>query len=159
MSALVVMAALTFSGCGYQVQRRASLPYPEVAVGAIQNLTFEPGLQDRLSRALTEEFLKQGISVRPGSQHVLKAVIKRYELTGLSEKGNVIREYRVFVAADFTLSDEKGKTVLERNVSAPFIVVFTAAEDMGSLVASKELAAEKAIRDLAVEIAGALIYR
>ena len=46
-----------------------------------------------------------------------------------------------------------------KNADSPFIVSFASAEDLGILLAKKELAEEKASRDVAMRIVGALIYK
>ncbi len=58
------LMVLSLSGCGYTIHTKASLPFEDIQIGTIENKTYEPKLQDRLNKSLTEEFLKQGIAVR-----------------------------------------------------------------------------------------------
>lgn len=154
----VVFCVLYLSGCGYRVQRRASLPFTEIKIGLIENRTFEPKLQDKLHRALTEEFLKQGLIVSPAAERTLTGVINTFQMNSISEKNGITIEYNVVVNADFTIVDGEGKVTEKKSISSPFIVSFTGSQDMGSLIASREAAEEKAARDIALEVAGALLF-
>ena len=156
VSAFISMAVL--HGCGYSVHRHISLPFKEISIGTIENRTLEPKLQDMLQRALTEEFLKQGISVIPSARYKITAVIRTFTLVGISAKDNINVEYRVIMGVDFTVL-EGGKTIKEiKNVQSPFISAFTGAANMGNLLAAKEVAEESLANDVAMEIVGALIY-
>jgi outer membrane lipopolysaccharide assembly protein LptE/RlpB len=157
--AAVLFVSVFSSGCGYHVHSQAVLPFTEVNIGLLKNETVEPKLQDRLHRALTEEFLKQGISISPAAKYTLTGAINRFEMAGLSEKAGITVEYRVIIAGDFKLVDSEGKVAWTRNLGAPFIISFTGTGDLGSLIASREVAEEQAMKDIAIEIVGALIYK
>ncbi len=147
------------SGCGYSMQRHSALPFTEISIGRIENATLEPKLQDKLYRALTEEFMKQGISVSPAADLKLMGTISRFDMVGLSEKNGVIAEYRVIAVMEFSLVDAEGRTKLKKTVNTPFIVDFTGSPDLGVLMATKEVAEERAMADIAMEVAGSLIYK
>jgi len=147
------------SGCGYTIRNKASLPFKEIKIGRIENKTFEPKLQDRLFRALTEEFLKQGVDVSPVAGYKLDCTIHDFELKILSEISSVAVDYEVTVKADFTLTDPAGKTKEFRNTESPFIISFSGPGPLNDLIAAKELASERAMTEVAVEIIGGLIYR
>jgi hypothetical protein len=57
------------------------------------------------------------------------------------------------------VEDKDGKKRVIKNAGSPFIVSFASAEDLGALLAKKELAEVKAARDVAMRIVGALIYK
>ncbi|MBI5102598.1 MAG: LptE family protein [Nitrospirae bacterium] len=156
---MLLVSALVLQGCGYSLHGQASLPFKEVWVGAIENRTDEPGLEDVLHRALVEELSKQGVGVSRASGLKLSGVVKRFEIPSLSEKDGITREYRVLIDADFRLTDEAGKTVDMRNFSSPFIVPFAASDDFGGLLASKAAATDRVLRDLSARLVGALIYK
>ncbi|TAN39662.1 MAG: hypothetical protein EPN25_10635 [Nitrospirae bacterium] len=157
---LFVLTAIGgFYGCGYTIHGHAALPFTEIWVGAIENRTHEPGLQDMLHRALVEELVKQGISVRPSAPRKLTGVIRTFELPSLSEKDGITREYRVLIDADFTATDEKGSAEYVKHMGSPFIVVVTGSEDMARLLANKTLAEERALKDMAARLVGALIFK
>ncbi len=150
---------LFLSGCGYSVQRHTALPFTEISLGRIENATLEPKLQDKLYEALTNELLKQGISVDPSAKLKLIGTIKSFDLVGLSEKNGVMAEYKVVVNITFSLLDEQGKTTKTMTVASPFIVSFTGSSDLGTLLATKEVVEERAMADIAMELVGELIYK
>lgn len=155
----VFICSTYLSSCGYSIHRHSELPFYEIAVGHIENKTFEPKLQDKLHRALTEEFLKQGIRVKNRADLKLTGIIHTFTMTSLSEKEGITVEYRVDVQADFRLVEDNG-TVREFNkIASPFIVSFKGAEDFGVLLANRDRAEEEAVKDIAMQVVGALIYQ
>ncbi len=156
---IVFLCASFLAGCGYSIHRHADLPFTSIRIGDIENRTLEPKLQDKLHRALTEEFMKQGVSVDPSAPLELKGTIHRFQMSGLSEKAGVIIEYQVNIRADFRVTDEKGAVKEIKNIDSPFIVSFTGSQDIGMLLANRDIAEEKAARDVAMQVVRALIYR
>jgi hypothetical protein len=86
-------------------------------------------------------------------------VVNSFDLVSLAEKGGVTVEYRVAVSAEFRLFDRQGKVVTTKKISSPFIVVLTDPGDLGQLLALKDIAEERAMSDIAIEIVGAVIFR
>jgi hypothetical protein len=149
----------TLSGCGYSLHGRASLPFDAIQIGTIENKTVEPKLQDRMYTALTEEFLMQGITVSPDAGYKLSGTIKQFLLIVLSEKAGIAAEYEIIMKGDFVLVDPSGKQKELKDIGSPFIVSFSGSGPLEELLASKEVASEKAIRDMAMQVVGAVIYR
>ncbi len=149
---------LTVYGCGYTIHGKASLPFDSIQIGKMENITLEPKLQDRLNKALAEEFLKQGITVYPDAGYKLSGTINQFELRILSEKADIAREYEVIIKGDFRLIDPSGNIKEFKNIGSPFIVSFSGSGPLGELIAFKELASERAIRDMATELIALLIY-
>ncbi|OGW25462.1 MAG: hypothetical protein A2X59_11935 [Nitrospirae bacterium GWC2_42_7] len=157
---LTIFISLIFlNSCGYSIHRYSELPFKEIKIGLIENKTLEPKLQDKLHKALTEEFLKHGIMIEPDADLKLSGIIHKFSLDGLSEKNGVVIEYKAIINVDFMLTDEKDETRFIKNISSPFIVSMTGSNDFGSLIANKDLAETKAMKDVAMEIVGALIYK
>ncbi len=154
-----VFCFLCFVGCGYTIHGRASLPFDSIQIGKIENITVEPKLQDKLHKALTEEFLKQGIAVYPDAGYKVIGTINQFELRILSEKADIATEYEVLIKGDFKLINPSGNIKEFKNIGSPFIVSFSGSGPLEELIASKELASERAIRDMAMEIVSTLIYR
>jgi len=153
----MLASAFLLSGCGYSVHRQADLPFSEIQIGAIQNKTLEPKLQDKLHTALTEEFMQNGIMVRPGADTKLSVVIRDFSMKILSEKDDITVQYRIIIRADFALEYKNGKTEI-KNMDTPFIVTLTASNALNKLLATKELAEDQAMRDVAMRLVGTLIY-
>ena len=153
----ILASAYLLSGCGYSVHRQSDLPFSEIQIGTIENKTLEPKLQDKLHTALTEEFMQNGITVRPDADTKLSVVIQDFDMKILSEKQEITVQYRIFIRADFTLVYKNGKTEI-KNIDTPFIVTLTASNALNKLLATKELAEEQAMRDVAMRLVGTLIY-
>ena len=159
MLLLVLLAPILLTaGCGYSVYNRASLPFTEIRIGNLDNMTLEPKLQDKLHQALVEEFAKYGVAVTPGAAPVLSGVIRNFSMVSLSEKNDVTVEYRFIIGVDFTYQDSTGKIREIKDRGLPFIVSFSGAGALQDLLANKTVAEQKAMSDLAKSIIGALIY-
>jgi hypothetical protein len=156
---IVSCSLVSLSGCGYSIHTKASMPFQSIRIVRIENKTVEPKLEDKLYLALTEEFLKEGIAVSPDAVYKLSGTISRFELKVLAEESDVATEYEVIIKGSFILTDPSGKKKEFKEIGAPFIVSFGGAGPLNELIASKEVASEKAIRDMATEIVGVLIYR
>jgi len=147
------------SGCGYSLHTKASLPFDAIRIGKIENKTLEPKLQDVLNRSLTGEFLKQGIAVQNNAGVKLEGVIHKFELRVLSEKSEVASEYEVTIKGDFRLVDPAGKIKEFKNIGSPFIVSFYGSGKLNELIAYKEQASERALKDMAADIVATLLYQ
>jgi outer membrane lipopolysaccharide assembly protein LptE/RlpB len=147
------------SGCGYSLHTKASLPFDAIRIGTIENKTLEPKLQDGLNRSLTGEFLKQGITVQNNAGYKLEGVINKFELRVLSEKSEVASEYEVTIKGNFRLIDPAGKIKEFKDIGSPFIVSFYGSGKLNELIAYKEQASERALKDMAAEIVATLLYR
>lgn len=156
---LILFIFSQFSGCGYAIHKKAQLPFNTIQLTGIDNKTLEPKLQDRLYNAITSEFLKQGISVQKNADYKLNGIIKKFELKVLSEKSDIAVEYEVTILGDFTLTDPDGKTKEFKNIGSPFIVSFAGTGLLNELIANKETATEKAVKDMATDVVAAIIYR
>jgi len=156
---LAYLAALITAGCGYAIHRKADLPFTEIRIGKIENLSLEPKLQDKLHKALVREFTKNGITVTPSVGNVLSGVVRKFEMSSLSEKKDITVEYSIIIDADFTYRDNEGNVREVKKVMSPFIISFPGAQNMALLLGSRDMAEDKAAADIAMEIVGALIYK
>ncbi len=156
---IIILLLFTLFGCGYTIHGKESLPFDSIQIGKIENVTLEPKLQDRLHKALTEEFLKQGIAVYPGAGYKLSGTINQFELHILSEKSDIAAEYEVIIKGDFRVIEPSGNIKEFKNIGSPFIVSFSGSGSLDELIASQELVSERAIKDMAMEIVAVVIYR
>jgi hypothetical protein len=154
-----LLTGLLLSGCGYSVHTHSDLPFKEIRIGTIENKTLEPKLQDKLHAALTEEFMKNGIMVNPNADTKISAILHEFDLYVLSEKKEITIEYRVLINADFIVEYKDGRKKEFRKMDSPFIVSLASSEDLATLLAKKELVEERAMRDVAMRIIGALIFK
>jgi hypothetical protein len=153
-------AAVTLlTSCGYTLQTARSLPFDSISLGSIENRTFEPKLQDRLNRILTETLMEYGFEVTAGSRHVLSGTVTSFTLVPLAEKDLTTTLYQIIVTATFTLQDtETGESRSLASVKSPFMTTFSGGGTIGSVLARKELATESGLRDLSRELARRIVY-
>ncbi len=149
----------TLFGCGYTLQGRTALPFDSIQIQRIENKTIEPKLQDMFYKAVTEEFLKYGVSVQSHADYKLNGTINRYELFVLSARRDVAVEYEVIIKGDFRLVGPSGDTRDIKDIGSPFIVSFPVSGSLEDVLAFKELASEQAVRDMAMEVVAAFIYQ
>lgn len=146
------------SSCGYTLQGRASLPFQGVKIGKIVNKTYELRLEDRMQRLLTEELQKNGFILEAGAAYSIEGVLNVFSLRVLSVKGNVASEYEVVIKGDFRLLEPFGKTRTLKG-DGIFRISFTSTEDLQNVAAGKELATERALRDISSEIVASILYQ
>ncbi|MFH1702415.1 MAG: LptE family protein [Nitrospirota bacterium] len=148
---------LLLGGCGYTLHGKAALPFDAIQIERIENRTLEPKLQDRFHRVITEEFLKNGITVSPKAEYKLSGTITFFEMHVLAER-DVAVEYEIVMRGDFKLLGPSGDTKDIKGIGSPFIVSFPGSGLLEDVLALKERASERALRDMATEIVGILIY-
>ena len=152
-----MLLALCLFGCGYTLHGKAALPFNEIQIERIENRTLEPKLQDRFHRVITEEFLKHGVTISPNADYKLSGTINFFEMYVLAER-DVAVEYEVVMRGDFKLVGPSGDTKDIKGVGSPFIVSFPGSGLLEDVLALKERASERALKDMATEIVGILMY-
>jgi hypothetical protein len=158
LSIIYCLLSTVFS-CGYAIHSKKSFPFQAIQIDRIENRTDEPKLQDKLSLALTDELLRQGFAVHPGADYHLRGKINLFELRILSETSDIATEYEIVMKGDFLVSGPSGYVRELKDIGSPFIISFSGSGQLTTLLAFKELASERAIRDIAQQIVAALMYR
>lgn len=149
---------LLVASCGYTVQgwsvpasQGALLEVRSISIDQIINRTYEPGIDDRMRDILAQELIKRGFKVDRSSGYKIYGSINTFELRTLSEKAGVAVEYEVVVNGDFKLRSPSGM-VRDLRSGGPFIVSFLSADRLQDVMALREKAIEKALRDLSQEL-------
>ena len=154
---LIFVLFLLLPGCGYAIYGKADLPFQSIHVSKIINKTFEPRLEDRMQTALTDELMRSGFVIDGSSGYRIGGNITTFVLNTLSEKSGVAAEYEVVIKGDFMLIDPSGKA-RELRHQGVFIVSFSSTESLQNVVARKEMATEKALKDFSSEIVASIIF-
>jgi hypothetical protein len=147
------------SGCGYTLQTRQNLPFQEIELGRIQNLTHEPKLEDRLARALATTFPEYGIEISPSARYRMEADITGFELNVLSEQSLYAAEYQVRAITTVRIIDRQTNKVTTLSSSGPFVTYFRTTGGIEAVLAGKDLAVERGMRDIAQDILHRVIYQ
>jgi len=153
----VSLCCLLLTGCGYTLYGKSNLPFQSIAVSKIVNKTFEPSLEDRMQIALTDELMRSGFLIDSGAGYRITGNLTTFELKTLSEKGGGAVEYEVTIKGDFRLVDPFGRARGLRNQGV-FIVSFPSTDSLQTVIALKERATEKALKDFSSEIVASIIY-
>lgn len=156
---MLLLCVLSVSACGYSMQTRADLPFQDIAIGKIDNKTYEPKLQDRFNTALAEMFAEYGFNLTSSARYRLEGEILRFELTPTAEQNLVAAQYEVHIASNFRLYDTQTKSSIQlMNVSSPFLQSFASTGRIGNVMASKETSTVTAMRDIARSLVSNIVY-
>ncbi len=149
---------LLFFGCGYTIQTKANLPFDTIAVGKLENKTFEPKLQDSFSRSLAETFAEYGFRVNSSARYRLEGEITRFELEPLVEQNLVATQYKVVIKANFRLIDTASGRSVPLVAESPFITYFSSSDRLENVLAQKELSTVGALKNLSQEVVRVISY-
>ncbi|MDA8174271.1 MAG: LPS assembly lipoprotein LptE [Nitrospiraceae bacterium] len=155
---LPLLALLSLSGCGYSLMGRKAINVPDIRIGTIKNITYEPGLDDALIRALKDQLMQEGFVINPASKDVIHGTITSYQITGVSIVNDIFSAYQISIAGKFYYRDASGKELLLRG-DTPFIVTFQATDPLNTVFADRQAAEESALHDLSSNIVSSLVYR
>ncbi|MEW6739293.1 MAG: LPS assembly lipoprotein LptE [Nitrospirota bacterium] len=155
---LLTVYCLLFFGCGYTIQTKANLPFDTIAVGKLENKTFEPKLQDRFSRSLSETFAEYGFRVNSSARYRLEGEITKFELEPLVEQNLVAAQYKVVIKANFRLIDTASGRSVPLVADSPFITYFSSTERLENVLAQKELSTVSALKNLSQEVVRVISY-
>lgn len=135
----------------------SSRAFDRVEIGSIENNTIGLGLEDMLAQSLSDEFLSNGVKVGKGSGYVISGVINKYELRSLAQRADITFRFEVYVEGEFFLKSPNG---LSKKLAGGgmFPVVFTSEGSLDNLVALKQRAEQRAIKDLASALVVSALY-
>ena len=153
---LVMLGSLFLPGCGKQPVSVLPTHLKKVAIPTFTNGTVHYGLEDKLTRKVTDEFLRDGrLEVTDAKQAdaVLSGNIVNYLLQPVSyDAQGVIEQYKLYVGVDITFTDQTINTVLwtESNIHEDYTYYVTA--KAGQLVQSENDAQEQVTDLLARDV-------
>ena len=164
---------LLILGCGYQFVGRASALPPEIrkiAVPIVENNTFEPLLDERLTEAIKKGFIARPrlpvVNSASEADAVLKGKITVFRLIPLSfNPQNEAAEYRVKILGDFTLQDVHDQKILWQEQMMEITAEYFVIQDQDPVdptrvdIARTRDAEDRAIAEAAKVLAENLISR
>ncbi|MEW5744405.1 MAG: LptE family protein [Nitrospirota bacterium] len=158
LTSCFLLLAFFLYGCGYTLHTRAQLPFDTIAVGRIENKTFEPKLQDRFNRVLVDTFAEYGYRLSPSARYLLEGEIAEFELTPRSEQALVATQYEVIIRAAFRLIDRETGRAIPLVAGSPFITYFSTTGKLENVLAQKEVSTVSAMRNLSQELVRQITY-
>lgn len=157
LTCYLLLVTCSFTGCGYKLQTRADLPFDTVMVGAINNKSLEPKLQDRFNRVLAETFAEYGFHVGP-SRYVLEGEISSFELRPVAEQSLIAAQYEVVMKASFRLVDKELNKAIPLIANSPFTTYFGSSGKLENVLAQKELSTTAALKNLSQSVVILITY-
>ncbi len=145
------------TSCGYSIHTKADLPFQEIYLRSVENLTLEPGLQDKMRKIAYQTLSENGFIITSSAERVLDIQIKNYRLSTLSEIGLYTVEYQVTMDVRAILYEGKLKKK-EFTPSSPFTTFFRTTRDLQSIIADRDIAIESLIRDISDDMVRKLIF-
>jgi outer membrane lipopolysaccharide assembly protein LptE/RlpB len=145
------LCSLTLAGCGKQPVSVLPTNLKKIAIPTFSNATVHYGIEDKLTRKVTDEFLRDGrleVTDAKKADALLNGNIVYYTLEPVSyDAQGVIEQYKLYIGVDITFKDQTINTVLwtENNIHEDFTYYVTA--KAGQLVLS-ENDAQESVTDL-----------
>jgi len=159
----LIFAFLFFSftffllSCGYHIIGSRSLTFRSITIKPVQNKTYEPGLEERLHNALSNEFINQGIGVNTsGGDVVLETIITIFQLGAIGAVDETVKEQGLLMRADIKITDN-GRVIEFKNTASPIKITFQSTGTVSESVSEKERATDKACKEIAKEIVSRII--
>jgi outer membrane lipopolysaccharide assembly protein LptE/RlpB len=158
---LVLMFGVYFFvvSCGYHMVGSKHLNFNSVTIEPILNQTYEPKLEESLHKALSEEFISQGIKVLAHNGDAsIKTVIKTFELGSLASIDENVQEQTIIMKVDVRIIDRE-RIIEFISMESPIKITFQTTGAVIDSVSQKERAIDKASSEIAGEIVGKMILR
>ncbi|HCC69157.1 MAG TPA: hypothetical protein DEP99_04650 [Nitrospiraceae bacterium] len=157
---LSLLICLLLSSCGYHLVGSGQLPFNSATIEGVDNRTYEPRLEERLHKALSEEFLAQGIRVMStkGGDLELKPTVTYFAMTPIAEVGGRVQEYAIVMKVNVRLKVRE-EIIELKDVESPLRITFKAESSVRDVVMEKEKATDRACREIAREIINKLLIR
>lgn len=147
---------IILSSCGYGIHK--DLPFDSVNIGKITNKTFEHGLDYKLRESLAEAFLRNGVKISGNSGFTINGEIESFELRSLVQKDNITTSFEVVIIGKFMLVKPDGTEDTLRGAGL-FPITFIQEGRLEQVLADKDKAVERAIKDIADEIVTSAIFK
>jgi outer membrane lipopolysaccharide assembly protein LptE/RlpB len=154
---LLLFFSLFTLSCGYSIHTKADLPFQEIYLRNVENLTLEPGLQDKMRKIAYQTLADNGFMLNSSANKVIDIQIKNYRMVTLSEIGLNTVEYQIVMDVRVNFYEGQQK-IKEFSPSSPFITFFRTTRDLQSVIANKELAIESLLRDICEDMIRKLIF-
>lgn len=144
------------SGCGYTPAPILPQHIKNIAISPFANKTIHYGMEEKLTNAATNEFLRDGrlnIAKEQQADAVLSGEITQYVLEPVSyDEQDVIQQYKLWITIDLVFKDLTTKTVLWEHQGMKGSVNYFVSSSAGELVETEDEAQDRLVDDLAIDI-------
>jgi AMMECR1 domain-containing protein len=113
-----------------------------------------------MNRLLAETFMEYGVDIRNSSRYKIEGSINKFEVYPVAEKNLQAVEYQISIVGNFRVIDTQTKKTEELgDIGIPYLTYFRSTGLLVNVLAEKETATEKALKDLSQEIVMRIIYK
>jgi hypothetical protein len=135
------------------------LHFKSVTIKPVENKTYEPKLEESLHRALSEEFISQGIKVVAYDGDIsIETKINIFELGSIAAIDENVQEQSITMRVDVKILDEE-RVIEFVAMESPIRIIFQSTGTVSDSVIHKERAIDKACSEIAGEIVGKMVLR
>lgn len=147
-------------GCGYHfVGGGSALPVhiKKIGIPMASNRTSEPNLEDELTKALSEEFQKDGrlkVVSNEDADAILYSDIVSFQTVALSIQKDMVSAYRIVMKVDFRLEDRMGKNIIweEKGMESGIKTDYKVTSGIDATRLAKDAAIKKNCKDLSQDV-------
>ncbi len=156
LSSVLFLLAGFLASCGYTPAPILPDHIKTMAVNTFKNATIEYGIEEKLTLAVSDEFLRDGRLDIAGQQQadaLLTGEITQYVLEPVSyDEQDIIEEYKVYIIVDLVFKDLTTDTVLWEERAMEGSVNYFVSSKAGELVETEDEAQDRLVDDLALDI-------
>lgn len=160
MKGLYALSVILLLGCGYHlVGGGSALPVhiKKVGIPMSTNRTPEPALEDNFTKALAEEFQRDGrlkVVSNEEADAILYSDIVSFQTVPISIQKDIVSAYRIIMKVDFKLEDKKEKKIIweEREMESGIKSDYRVTTDIEATRIAKDVAIKKNCKDLSQDV-------
>lgn len=162
--ALAVVLLLSLMSCGYTfVGKGSSLPshVKTVAILPVENLTPQAGLTEKMTQALTREFVSRGryktVDKDTDADATLTSAIVEYNRTPVAVKEGRATFYQITLRAKVVLKDNRANKVLFQNESYVFRDEYEVTQDVADFFDQEQESVNQIAKDFAQSLVSTIL--
>jgi outer membrane lipopolysaccharide assembly protein LptE/RlpB len=156
-AALLGLAVLLASGCGYSLRPTLPAGIKSVHVPVLENRTQEAGIEDLVTQALTQAVVTSArvkLATRETADASLEGAIITYSVTPLAyDRSANVTQFRVVIGLSLTLRDLRKEAVIWRQDRIEDRADFQVAGQVSRTIVRED----DALRRAAVDVARAIV--
>ena len=156
LSVVLLLVSIWISGCGYTPSPILPQHIKNITISHFANKTIHYGIEEKLTNAVTNEFLRDGrldIAKEQQADAVLSGEISQYILEPVSyDEQDVIQQYKLWIMVNLVFTDSTTNTVLWEHKDMKGVVNYFVSSSAGELVETEDEAQDRLVDDLSVDI-------
>ena len=104
--------------------------------------------------------MEYGVDISSSARYRIEGTINKFMIYPVAERNLQAVEYQISIVGNFKIIDTQTKKVTDLgDVTSPYLTYFRSTGLLVSVLAEKDTAAEKAIKDLSQEVVLRILYK